>query len=241
MQPSRDSQSVTVMALLSVAPARKICFSPLAATVTLLVATNFEDFWSIFMMSMSGMLRWKTLSLISWRNCDLRSAQRDLVITGLDLLTTRREYFILWYNDQTHDLVTLKSIYFLNLFGFLQTNPFSTPETTWMLIPAPAVRRFSSIERNLRSSTSSISNGRFLTLLIVDCSLVSPFFFCSCMDFFFGFLPMDCAVLLVKLAEVWLDFSDSLCYSKGCRMLCDFLLVFLSSNSLFFLFLPRDF
>ena len=189
MQLSRDSQSVTVMALLSVAPARKICFSPLAATVTLLVATNFEDFWSIFMMSMSGMLRWKTLSLISWRNCDLRSAQRDLVITGLDLLTTRREYFILWYNDQTHDLVTLKSIYFLNLFGFLQTNPFSTPETTWMLIPAPAVRRFSRIERNLRSSTSSISNGRFLTLLIVDCSLVSPFFFCSCMDFFLAFYP----------------------------------------------------
>ena len=56
MQPLRDSQSVTVMPLLSVAPAREICFFPLAATVMLSVATNLDGVWSTFMMSSSGML-----------------------------------------------------------------------------------------------------------------------------------------------------------------------------------------
>ena len=42
MQPSRDSQSVTIMALLSAAPACEIYFSPLAAIVMLSVATNFD-------------------------------------------------------------------------------------------------------------------------------------------------------------------------------------------------------
>ena len=45
--------------------------------------------------------------------------------------------------------VTLKSIYLPNLFGFARIKPFSTPETTWMLTPAPAVCRFMSIECNL--------------------------------------------------------------------------------------------
>ena len=80
MQTWRDSQSVAVMVLLSAAPAREICFSPLAAIVMLLVATNVDGVWSTFMMSSSGMLSWRTLSVISWTNCDLTSAQRDLII-----------------------------------------------------------------------------------------------------------------------------------------------------------------
>ena len=175
------------MALLSVAPAREIFFSLLAAIVILLVATNFDGVWSTFMMSSSGMLCWRTLSVISWKNCDLTSAQRDLVITGLDVVTARHENFILWYHGWTYDLVTLKSIYLPNLSGFARIEPFSTPETTWMLIPAPAVRRFTSIERNLRSITFSKSNGWPLTLPIVDCTLVSPFLFCSCINFLWLF------------------------------------------------------
>ena len=162
------------MALLSDAPAREICFSHLAAIMMLLVATNFDAVWSTFMSS-SGMLCWRTLSVISWRNYDLTSAQRDLVITGLNVVTARRENYILWYNDRTYDLVTLKSIYLRNLSGFARIKPFSTPETTWMLIPAPANRRFTSIERNLRLSTSSIRNVR------------PPFFFCCW--FFVTFYP----------------------------------------------------
>ena len=94
------------------------------------------------------------------------SPKKDQVIAGLNVVTARRENYILWYNDRTYDLVTLKSIYLPNLSGFARIKPFSTPETTWMLIPPPANRRFKSIERNLRLSTSSIRNGR------------PPFFFC---------------------------------------------------------------
>ena len=201
MQPSSDSQSVIVMALLSVAPAREICFSPLAAIVMLLVVTNFDDARSTFMMSSSGMLYWRTLLVILWKSCDLISAQKDLVITDLDVVTAWCENFILWYNDWTNDLVTLKSINLPNLSGFTQIKPFSTQKIKWMLIPAPAVRRFTSTKRNLRSSTSSISNGRSLTLPIVDCTLVSPFLFCSCMHFC-DFLPMDAQYFRLSLGTL---------------------------------------
>ena len=143
--------------------------------------------------------------MIPYINFDLTSAQGDLVITGLDIVTAWRENFILWYNDRTHDLVTLKYIYLPNLSGFARIKPFSKPETTWMLILAPAVLTFTSIERNLRSSISSISNGRPLTLPVVGCTLVSPFFFCSCMDFSWLFTHGR-TVLLVKFGNFGWNF-----------------------------------
>ena len=72
-------------------------------------------------------------------------------------------------------------------FWVVQIKPFSTPETTWMLITAPAVCRYTSIEGNLRSSTSYTSNGWPLTHPIFDFTLVSHFFFCSCMSFLWLF------------------------------------------------------
>ena len=71
--------------------------------------------------------------------------------------------YVIHYDDRTQDLVTLKSMYLPNLSGFAQIRPFSTLETTWMLMPAPAVRRFMSIDRSLESSSSSKRNGRPLT------------------------------------------------------------------------------
>ena len=95
MQTWRDSQSVAVMALLSAAAARKICFSPLAAIVLLLVARNVDGVWSTFMMSSSGMLSWRTLSVISWTNFDLTSAQRDPVI---NCATSKIHPLVQWSN-----------------------------------------------------------------------------------------------------------------------------------------------
>ena len=134
-------------------------------------------------------LRWACLECCVeglYQYCDLTSAQRELVITGLDVVTARREIFILWYNDQTHDLVTLKSIYLLNLFGFVRIKGFSTPETMWLLIPAPAICRFLSVKHNFQIeyflykqwSTSKSSNcwlhtGLSLILLLLYGFLVT--------------------------------------------------------------------
>ena len=144
MPPSRDSQSVTFIDLLSISPTREICFAPLTAIAMLLVATNFNAVWSIFMMSLSGMLCWRTL----WRS---------FVKKLWSHFSPKRHgnYWPCW----------LPSI----------------------LIPEPVARRFTSIERNLRSSTTSISNGWPLTLPTFDCTLVSSLFFSSCMDFLWLF------------------------------------------------------
>ena len=122
-----------------VVPAHKICFSQLAANVMLSVAINVDVVWSTFLMSSSGMLCWRTLLVISWRNCDLTSAHSGLLITGLNVVSPRCENFMLWYNDRAHDLFTSKSIYLPDLSRFEQINPVSTPETRWILILAPLV------------------------------------------------------------------------------------------------------
>ena len=177
MQPPKDSKNVTVMALLSVAPGCKICFSTLA--------TNVDAVWSIFMMRSFGMLCWRTLSVISWRNCDLTSAERDLVITGLYVVTAQKFHpLVQWSNPWSCHF----KIHILAESFWVHANQ-ATQETTWMLIPAPAVRRFTRAECNLRLSASSISNDRPLTFPIVDCTLVSPFFFfCSCMELLWLFI-----------------------------------------------------
>ena len=64
IKPSRDSQSVIVMALLSVAPAREMCFAPLAAIVMLSVATNFDGVLSAFIINSPGLLYWKSIYII---------------------------------------------------------------------------------------------------------------------------------------------------------------------------------
>ena len=131
------------------------------------------------------------------------TAQRDLVITSLVVVTARRENFILWYNDRTNDLVTFKSMYLPNLSGFVQIKPFRTPETTWMLILAPAVRRFkrTSIKRNLRSITSFKSSGRPLTLPIVIVHLFLPSSSSAPVWIFCDLLTHGHTVLLVKFGK----------------------------------------
>ena len=103
-----------------------------------------------------------------------------------------------WYSDCTtwkyHPLVQWSNpwschfkIHILAESFWVHANQ-ATPETTWMLIPAPAVRIFTRAKCNLRLSASPISNDRPLTFPIVDCTLVSPFiFFCSCMEFLWLF------------------------------------------------------
>ena len=56
---------MTVMALLSVAPAREMCFAPLAAIGVLSLATNFDGVWSAFIINSSGILYWRTFCEIS--------------------------------------------------------------------------------------------------------------------------------------------------------------------------------
>ena len=57
------------------------------------------------------MLYWRAFCVISWRNCDLASTHKDLVMIGRNVVTARSENFILRCNDQTHDRLTWKSIY----------------------------------------------------------------------------------------------------------------------------------
>ena len=102
-----------------------------------------------------------------------------------DCTTCKSHRLVQWSNPWS---CYLKSIYLPNLSGFARIMPFSTLENTWILIPAPAVRRFTSNKCNMILSTSSISNGWPLLLPTVDYTVVSPFFFfCSCMDFLWPF------------------------------------------------------
>ena len=72
-----------------------------------------------------------------------------------DCATWKFHPLLQWLNQWSFHF----KIYILpNLSSFLRIKPFSTP----------AVHRFRSIECNLRSSASSVSNGRPLTLPIVD-------------------------------------------------------------------------
>ena len=166
IMPSKDSQSVTVMTLLSVAPRRETCFLPWAAIVMLSFATNLDGVWSAFMISLLEMLYWRAFWVISWRNCDLTSTHKDLVMIGRDVVTARREIFILWCNDLNQNWLTWKSIHLPNFSGLVRTRPYKTLQTTWTFKPVPAARKVMIIMRSLMSSSSSKSNGRPLAFPI---------------------------------------------------------------------------
>ena len=123
----------------------------------------------------------RALSIISKTYCDLTSVHNDRVMIGLDVVTARRENFILWYNDRVHDLVTLNSTYFPYLTGLAHTKPFNTPRMIWMFMPAPAKRRLVNIDHNLWSSSSSNKSGLPLGF---------PIFKAISLEFFFSFAPV---------------------------------------------------
>ena len=128
IEKKNDSQSIPVMALLSVVPRRETCFSPWAVIVMLSVTTNLYRVWSAFMISSSRMLYYSTSLVISKKNCDLTLTHKDLVMISRDADTARHETLIMWYNDPTQGQFTWKWIYLPNLSGLVWTRSFkNTP------------------------------------------------------------------------------------------------------------------
>ena len=52
----------------------------IAVMVMLSVVTNLDGDWSAFMISSFGMFYWRAFGVISGKNCDLASTQKDFVI-----------------------------------------------------------------------------------------------------------------------------------------------------------------
>ena len=73
----------------------------------------------------------------------------------------------------------------LSVFDWFCPNPLSAPRTTWILVPAPATCRLTSIERTFVSSSSSKYNGLPLgfPIFAVSACAVGLSFFYSLIDF----------------------------------------------------------
>ena len=174
------SRSVNVIDLLCLKLVREIYFSPFPTIITLSVATYLDSVWSPFIINSPGMLKNSTLSEISWRNCDLVSFHKECVITGHDVVSARRENFILWYKDLIQERETWKLRCLANFGAFDCTNPIRAPLKTCLFIPAPAVWRYTIIERSFKSHWASRNIG-----LLRVCPIFKVVF--SFFAFFFSF------------------------------------------------------
>ena len=161
-----------------------MCFSPFLAIVTLSVATNLDGVWSALIIDSSRVLCFRAWSMISKsyldltfvlnRSCNHRPRDRHSSTCTIDSL-------VKWSSPWSCHF----ELKILSVFEWFCPNPLSAPRTTWILVPAPASRRLTSIERTFVSSSSSKYNGLPLgfPIFAVSACAVGLSFFYSLIDF----------------------------------------------------------